>query len=376
MPNGNAGHGTEDWKQSQQAAAALRTQMLDGLRKTSRVFWLAVSVLAILSLLGLIGVVLKLSGGFADRGAWGYYAAIFACLVAAAQGAPILAMATRITRAHWGRPVRRAAELIGIVGLLNAVWSIPLLMALPSTIGRKSIWFDYTWGVPGFWNGLALFLLVFLGLTLLYLDAVPDLALARDKLGARHALYSRLALGWRGTRAQWQTLQRGLTLLGAFYLMLFVFVQTLISADFSMSLVPGWRSAIYPPYTVVTSLESAVALTIVVLFLLRVAGGLRGQVGLDQFWALAKILLAMSLFWFYFFWSDLMVLWYGRLPSEISTLELVVVGPYFVPALLAALCMFVVPFLMLIWNRVRVSVWGPTLASVVILVGLLFDRVR
>ncbi|TAK33148.1 MAG: hypothetical protein EPO21_13715 [Chloroflexota bacterium] len=380
MPDGSTGHVEYperiEPEKMERVAAELRRQALDGILHASRTFWIAVLVLGILSVLGVIGAVLRIAGGFADRAAWGYYATIFACLVAAAQGAPILATATRITRAQWGRPVRRAAELLGVVGLLNAAWSIPLLLALPPTTGRKTIWFDLGWGAPGFWDGFALFLLVFLGLVLLYLDALPDLAAARDQLGARHGLYSRLALGWRGTKLQWVILQRGLVLLGIFYLMLFVFVQYLISSDFSMSLVPGWRSAVYPPYTIVTSLESAVAASIVVLFLLRVAGGLREQIGLDQFWSLAKILLALVLFWFYFFWSDLMILWYGRIPSEIATLELVLAGPYFVPFVLGALLMFVVPFALLIWNKLRVSIWGPTLVSVIVLIGLFFDRVR
>ncbi len=49
---------------------------------------------------------------------------------------------------------------------------------------------------------------------------------------------------------------------------------------------------------------------------------------------------------------------------------------YRVPFLVAIMLNFVAPFAVLLWNGVRKSIVGPTIAAVFILVGTLFDRIR
>jgi hypothetical protein len=51
-------------------------------------------------------------------------------------------------------------------------------------------------------------------------------------------------------------------------------------------------------------------------------GGLKEYLAVDQFWALSKPLLALSLFWFYFSWSEFLTFWYGRTPTEHNLLLL------------------------------------------------------
>ncbi|MBI5434580.1 MAG: hypothetical protein HZA52_17245, partial [Planctomycetes bacterium] len=48
----------------------------------------------------------------------------------------------------------------------------------------------------------------------------------------------------------------------------------------------------------------------------------------DIFWNLGKILLALCLLWFYFWWADFLTFWYGRLPNEENILQLLMFGPY------------------------------------------------
>jgi Ni/Fe-hydrogenase subunit HybB-like protein len=57
-------------------------------------------------------------------------------------------------------------------------------------------------------------------------------------------------------------------------------------------------------------------------------------------------------------------------------LLLTIFGPYFTPFVLAALLMLIVPLVLLIANRTRTSIGGPTLASALIVVGTFFDRLR
>jgi molybdopterin-containing oxidoreductase family membrane subunit len=140
--------------------------------------------------------------------------------------------------------------------------------------------------------------------------------------------------------------------------------------------VPGWRSSVYPAYHTLTGFQGGVATTLVILLLLRTVGGYRQYIGLEQFWGLAKLLLAFSLLWFYFWWSEFIITWYGRTPREQHLLQLLMFGPYQVAFYIAFACSFVLPFILLAWNRIRVSVLGPPLVALLPLTGLFFNCVR
>lgn len=339
-------------------------------------FLTAARVLGGLFALGIVGFVLRLAGGFDDRPAWGYYAALFSFLLTTAGSAPFVAIGLRLTRADWRRPIARAAELFSVVGLLLLLMFIPLLYLIPSAEGRRTIWFGLALA-PHLWDMLAVAMLVLCGLLMLYASAVPDLTTARDALssGPRRSVFSWLAGRWRGSPRQW-ALQRGaLTLLGAFYFMLLVLVQTLVSADFAVSLVPGWKDPLFPTYQALTGFQAAIATVILTMVVLRWVG-YKKYLGVDPFWGLAKVLLALSLLWFYFWFSGLIVLWYGRQPVEQNILKLFWFGPY-LPLFVANFVLnFIGPLLVLMWNPLRRSVIGPAIASAMVIVGVFLDRIR
>ena len=158
--------------------------------------------------------------------------------------------------------------------------------------------------------------------------------------------------------------------------MFLIFVHMLISVDFAMSLVPGWKDAIFPAFHALSGLQSAVALTLVTMFILRWKGGLKGYLEVDQFWGLSKLLLALSLLWFYFWWAGFFTYWYGRQPAEQSVLKLLMTETYRIPFYVAFGLSFVVPFVILMWNIIRKTTWGPALAGAIVLVGTFFNIIR
>src|SRR5688500_13250230 len=83
-----------------------------------RGFWLAVIALAVLAAGAVVALGLLAAGGPEPRARWGYTAATLAFLLSAAQAAPILALVSRLGRGHWGIPLRRAAELFAVAGLV------------------------------------------------------------------------------------------------------------------------------------------------------------------------------------------------------------------------------------------------------------------
>ena len=351
----------------------------------------AMAGLGVLFILGIVGFVMRAVGdGFSDaaRHEWGYYAAMFAFLICTAGTAPLVAVAFRWTKNHWRRPLSRASEMFALVGILNLLWFIPLMALLPAIdlngdghlevgVDRRTIWFEGPIGAPLWWDMFAVIGLVVCGLAILWVSARPDMSVVAARgSGWRAAFLRKMAMGWQGTKRDWQRQQAFLAMLGAFYFMLLILVHTLISLDFALSLVPGWKDSIFAPHHALTGIQAAAGTVLVTIFVMRTWGGYKQYIGVAPFWAFSKVLLGLTLLWGYFWFSEFMTFWYGRDPTEQSVIKLVMFESYRTAFLLNFFFSFVIPFVLLLWNGVRKSVLGPTIAGASVLIGTFFMMVR
>lgn len=343
-------------------------------------YWGWITVLAFLFLLGIVGLVIRLTAGFENeaRPNWGYTAATVSFILTTFMALPIVSAGLRLAKANWRRPFTRITENMAVTGILITLMLIPLLIALPPLEGRLDIWFDFPMGAPDLWNYLAFGGLTLIGLCLMWTVALPDLAAARDHLppSGRQRVISLLSLGWVGHVRQWRVLRMGALTFGAFFLLYYPMVQTLMVSDFHAGLLPSWKDAIFPATQVISGLQGAAALLLVTMYLMRRIGGYEQYFGLDQFWSLAKPLLAFSLLWFYFWWASFISFWYGRQPGETALMQYLMVETYRVPMMLSFLLNFIGPLVALVWNPVRQSIWGPTIVAAGILLGNMINSVR
>ena len=325
-------------------------------------------------------------GGLDDHTRWKYYAVAYFYVFSLVMGIPIASIGLRFARAQWRRPTSRAAELFALAGPVMLVFFLPIMAAHPGLEGRNSLWMDWRLG-PWFPDLIMLTAFVCIGLTFVYVSALPDLAAVRDHgSGRSRNIAASLAYGWIGTARQWAMHKSALGILGAMYISAYAMTHMVFATDFAMVLTPGWKDPIFPAFHAVTGLQMGLGLFIVVQFALRKWGGLARYFELEQFWAYGRLLLALTLFWFYFFWSGFILFWYGRLPHEQQIIALLAFGDPAVENLLARpqLWMFVgaiglsfiTAFLLIMWNPVRRSILGPAVVGVVIIVGNFFDRLR
>ena len=362
--------------------------------KTSAVprpFALVLTAAGALFVLGIIGFVFRaVSDGFDNHEPWGYYAAIFSFIFMVTGAAPLAAVAFRFTKSHWRRPLSRISEMFAFMGLLSTLMLIPLLVVLPSignphysgTPGeeleiRRTIWFEGPIGAPIWWDLFGVIFLALGSLAILWLSALPDLAEARlTATGWRRRVYSLLAGSWYGTKRQWNTQKAGLALLGAFYFMLLVFVQFIIGTDFAMSLVPGWKDAIFPPLYSLTGFQASLGLILVILFVLRRWGGYHEYIGISSFWSASKILLGLTLLWAYHTFAFFITYWYGRLEVEQNVIKYFFTGSYGGAFGANFFFSFVMPLAILLWNPLRKTAWAPALAGLAALSGAFIFNLR
>ncbi|HEU0167526.1 MAG TPA: hypothetical protein VFS62_07100 [Chloroflexota bacterium] len=285
---------------------------------------------------------------------WGYPAAAAAFLVGSIQAAPVISVIARIARGWWASPINRLCDLLGLAGVASTPLLLILLYRLPQFYGRESIWFDQV-SAPQAPDAVAFVLLAVAGLGLLALGAAPR----SDR--------------WHPTAVNWERLLVAQVILGSLYTGVLLYVDLLVISDLGVSLVPGWDSSVMPVYFAFTGFEGGLAMTVLAAAAARRAGY---PVHTDVFTSLAKLLLAFGLLYIWFFWSEFLTYWYGRLPNEKDVLRLFDFGPYIVPFAVSVICCFFAPLVLLLWNHMRTNVRGVTITAGIVLAGNYVDRVR
>src|ERR1017187_9607615 len=108
-------------------------------------------------------------------------------------------------------------------------------------------------------------------------------------------------------------------------------------------------------------------------------GALRRALGLElyltkhHFNNLAKLLLLMSLLWFYFTFAEYQTVWYGNEPGEMAVFASKIRGPFAPFFWLMVACNFVVPFILLGIKKLR-GIRTAMISSVCVLVGMWLER--
>jgi len=353
-----------------------------------RLFVMALIGAAVLFGLGIIGFIARAAiDGFDDYTAWGYYATGFFFVFMVTSAAPLAAVAFRFTKSHWRRPLTRVSELFAVVGIVNTILFIPLLLVLPAinnTVGgehtleiRRTIWFEVPIGAPYWWDMLAVAFLGVSSLGILWLTSMPDLAECRyTSTGWRRGFYRFLAGRWYGAKRQWEIQKAGIAIMGAFYFMFLIYVHFVLTTEFAQSLVPGWKDSIFPPSFSLMSFQASLGLILIILFAMRRYCGYQEYIGISTFWSASKLMLAFTLLWAYHTFAFFITFWFGRLEVEQNIIKYLFVQSYGALFVANLFFTFALPFLILLWNPVRKTAWGPALAGASALIGAFLYCIR
>jgi hypothetical protein len=101
-------------------------------------------------------------------------------------------------------------------------------------------------------------------------------------------------------------------------LVIYPLTITLTFVDWVMSLEPDWFSTIFPILICIGQMLSGLAFVILLLAWLGPRSSLSAIIGKENFHHLGSLLLAFTMLWAYLAFSQLLVIWSGDLPHEIS----------------------------------------------------------
>lgn len=106
---------------------------------------------------------------------------------------------------------------------------------------------------------------------------------------------------------------RNIALLIPFY---YVIYATMVAWDFEMTQMPGWHSASYGFYHFQSNFHMFLGFLTIVLFVLNRSGKLVKPFQPHIFNYMAQFMLAMTILWTYLYFTQYLIMWYGRLPEE------------------------------------------------------------
>jgi hypothetical protein len=292
------------------------------------------------------GVVLCLAGFFLERQRFfESYLLAFVFFTNISLGCLGLLMLHHMTNGKWSFAIQRFAEA--------GVRTLPLmaLLFLPVLFGMSEL---YPWMHAGRLGETALRKLPYLNQPFFIGRAAFYFALWIT-MGFLLTRWSRAEDAGAGDEGGGTPRTAALRKLSAPGLILYALTVTFAATDWVMSLEPGWFSSIFGMLFIVNQCLAALALMIVLLRLLSGTPPVSGIVSPGIYHDLGNMLLAFVVLWAYMSFSQLLIIWAGNLPEEITWYVRRLDPGWRMVALVLVVLHFFVPFMLLLLRRSKRS---------------------
>jgi len=322
--------------------------------------------------------------------AWRAYVVNWLFFTSVAAGAMALTAATTIVKARWNWSVRRMSLAFSAFLPISFLLLLPMLglregyfpwieaMASDPIIQNKAAYLNIPFLITRNLLGAAFLFGIFLYLAYLYLR--PDMGLLKGEAEAgsdpaRRRWMERLTQGWAGQEQEEVKSYRRLRRVGPASVLVYAVVMSIFAFDWAMSLEPHWFSTIFGAWFFMGALWGGVAATAwATVYAKRRDPDLNKLMGPQQLHDLGKLSFAFTVFWAYLFFSQYLVIWYGKLPWEQAWIIHRSEAPWASLSVLTLVLCFVIPFAGLLGRKAKMTPWILRFFATVILAGLWLER--
>src|SRR5436309_4698244 len=265
---------------------------------------------------------------------WGFAIINFVWWIGIGHAGTLISAILLLLKQTWRTSINRFAEAMtlfavacaGIFPLIHmgrpwlAYWMFPY----PSTM---SVWPQFR--SPLVWDVFAVSTYATVSLLFWFVGLIPDLATLRDRSQSRvgRVIYGILAMGWRGSAHHWHRYETAYLLLAGLATPLVVSVHTVVSFDFTISIVPGWHSTMFPPYFVAGAIYSGFAMVLTLAIPLRKLYHFEDLITMRHVQNMAKLMLATGAIVAYSYVIEAFIAWYSGSELERYVLINRAVGP-------------------------------------------------
>jgi hypothetical protein len=280
------------------------------------------------------------------------YLMSFMLVLGLALGSLGLVMLQHLVTGHWGIILRRPLESATRTLPLLVVFFLPIALFgmkyLYSGHDNEKGWLNAPANGEGALSDFQKSYLTTHGLLGFYSRAVIYFALWLALMFVFNILSKQ-----QDTNQADRALRRRLKMLAGPGIILYVFAMSFAAIDWVMSLSPHWASTIYGFLFVAGQLISSMAFMIAVVVLLSRTEPFASVLQKRHLHDLGKLLLAFVMLWAYFDFSQLLIIWSGNQPEEISFYRTRLYGGWGVVAVIVLVFHFFVPFFLLLSEDVK-----------------------
>ncbi len=267
--------------------------------------------------------------------AWGFAIVNFVWWIGIGHAGTFISAILLLLVQKWRTSINRLTEAmtlfaVACAGLfpllhLGRPWVFFWLFPYPDTMG---LWPQFR--SPLVWDVFAVSTYFTVSLIFWYAGLIPDVATLRDRAESpiKKRIYGVLALGWRGSALHWQRHQTAYLLLAGLATPLVLSVHSVVSFDFSVAMLPGWHSTIFPPYFVAGAIYSGFAMVLNIIIPLRKIYHLESVITMRHMNNMGNVLLATGMMVTYGYIMEAFMSWYSGDIFEEYMMVNRVVGPY------------------------------------------------
>ncbi len=341
----------------------------------SGVFLLAVFAISITYLFGKgVGI-----WGIEIPNAWGFAITNFVWWIGIGHAGTLISAILLLLNQAWRNSINRFAEAMTIFAVacagmfpllhLGRAWIFYWIVPYPNTMTIQP-----NFRSPLVWDVFAVSTYATISVLFWYLGMIPDLATLRDRAtGFRKTIYGILSFGWRGASHHWKWHQSASLLLAGLATPLVLSVHTVVSFDFTIAILPGWHSTIFPPYFVAGAIYSGFAMVVVLCIPIRAVYGLQNLVTTRHLNNCGKLMLATGLILAYTYCIEPFTAWYGGDEFEMAVVRNRAFGPQAWSFWTVIMLNVIIP--QALWfYKVRSRPKPLFLIGIVVLVGMWLER--
>jgi Ni/Fe-hydrogenase subunit HybB-like protein len=337
-----------------------------------------------LMLLNLVVTMLMIKGvgiwGIRVPTAWGFAIVNFVWWIGIGHAGTLISAILLLLHQRWRTSINRFAEAMTLFAVMCA-GMFPLLH-----MGRPWLFFylmpypNPMWTWPQFrsplvWDVFAVSTYLTVSLLFWFVGLIPDLATLRDRAKNKAAkiIYGMLAMGWRGSAVHWSRYEVASLLLAGLATPLVVSVHTVVSFDFTIGIIPGWHTTIFPPYFVAGAIYSGFAMVLTLAIPIRKFYHLEDLVTARHLDIMAKVMLGTGLIVAYGYLIEAFLAFYSGDQYEIYMMTNRFHGPYAPLYWMLISCNIIIP--QLLWSKkVRRNVGMLFFLSLVVNTGMWLER--
>ncbi|MDT8067486.1 MAG: hypothetical protein ROO76_04900 [Terriglobia bacterium] len=274
-------------------------------------------------------------------------------------GGMALLMTGHLTGGNWWMLGRRIFEAAARCVPMLAILFLPILLgakqlypwmtvnlATDKMLAEKAWWLNYPW-----WIGRAI---IYFALWILL-----SIFLTR--------------LSWRQDESASPSIWRTLKVISGIGILVWAWSLTGAVVDWGMSLDPHWYSTIYGMIFMIGEALSMMALTIIFLSVLSKYSPMDEVVLPDRLHDVGKLLLAFTMVWAYFSFSQWLIIWMGNLPDEISWYLHRIKSGWGYIALLLIFVQFALPFALLLSRDLKRKPQKLIPVAIIVMLGRWID---